>query len=72
MFKKLYYHNDKAYLINRKIPHHNFKIGEEIKYEFVEKYMKELKCDHVLKDQKDFIFVETIEEPEIKEVINNE
>lgn len=69
--KQLYYHNDKAYLINRRIPVHNFEKNEQINLEFVKAWMEWLGCDHVLRDQTHFMFVETIEDVEFEE-LNNE
>jgi len=71
MLKQLYYHNDKAYLINRRIPTHNFEKNGQPNLEFVKAWMEYLGCDHVLRDQTHFIFVETIEDVEFEE-INNE
>ena len=72
MLKQLYYHNDKAYLINRRIPTHNFEKNKQINLEFVKAWMEYLGCDHVLRDQTHFIFVETIEDVEFEELSNNE
>lgn len=69
--KQLYYHNDKAYLINRRIPVHNFEKNKQINLEFVKAWMEWLGCDHVLRDQTHFMFVETIEDVEFEE-LNNE
>ena len=71
MLKQLYYHNNKAYLINRRIPVHNFEKNKQINLEFVKAWMEWLSCDHVLRDQTHFMFVETIEDVEFEE-LNNE
>lgn len=72
MFKQLYYHNDKAYLINRRIPSHNFEKKGHLHMDVVKAWMEWLGCDHVLKDQKHFIFVETIQDIEFEEINNGE
>ena len=66
--KQLYYHNDKAYLINRRIPVHIFEKNNQINFEFVKAWMEWLGCDHVLRDQTHFIFVETIKDIEGEEI----
>lgn len=71
MFKQLYYHNNKAYLVNRRIPTHNFEKNGELNLDFVKAWRDYLRCDHVLRDQSHFIFVETIDDVEFEEV-NNE
>ena len=68
MFKQLYYHSDKAYLINRKIPTHNFEKDGQLNLDFVKEWMEWLGCDHVLRDQTHFIFVETIEDTKFEEL----
>ena len=40
--------------------------------EVVKAWMEWLGCDHVLKDQKHFIFVETIQDIEFEEINNGE
>jgi hypothetical protein len=72
MFKQLYYHNDKAYLVNRRIPTHNFEKKGELNLDFVKAWMGWLGCDHVLRDQTHFIFVETIQDIEFEEINNGE
>lgn len=71
MFKQLYKHNDKLYLINRKIPVDYFIKEGTIHMDFVKCWRDWLKCDHVLKLQTHFLFVETVEDIEFEE-INNE
>lgn len=66
--KQLYYHNNKAYLINRRIPVHNFEKNKQVNLEFVKAWMEWLGCDHVLRDQTHFIFVEKIEDIEFEEL----
>lgn len=68
MLKQLYYHNNKAYLINRRIPVHNFEKNKQVNLEFVKAWMEWLGCDHVLRDQTHFIFVEKIEDIEFEEL----
>jgi len=70
--KQLYYHNNKAYLVNRKIPVHNFEKNGQIHLDFVKAWMEHLRCDHVLRDQTHFIFVETIEDIEFEQVNHGE
>jgi len=71
MFKQLYKHNDKLYLINRKIPIDYFTKEGTTHMGFVKCWRDWLKCDNVLKLQTHFLFVETIEDIEFEE-INNE
>jgi hypothetical protein len=66
--KQLYYHNNKAYLINRRIPVHNFEKDGRVHLDFVQAWRDYLGCDHVLRDQTHFIFCETIEDVEFEEV----
>jgi len=66
--KQLYYHNNKAYLINRRIPIHTFEKNNQINFEFVKAWMEWLGCDHVLRDQTHFMFVETIKDIEGEEI----
>ena len=70
MFKQLYYHGDKAYLVNRRIPVHNFEKNNKVELDFVKAWMEYLGCDHVLRDQTHFMFVETINDIEFEEVKN--
>ena len=70
MFKQLYYHGDKAYLVNRRIPVHNFEKDGGVVLDFVKAWRDYLGCDHVLRDQTHFIFVETIQDIEIEELTN--
>lgn len=66
--KQLYYHNDIAYLIKRRIPHHNFQ-GENAK-KMVKAWMEYLDCDNVLQNPTHYLFVELIPEVEFEEVEN--
>jgi len=69
MFSKLYYNNDKAYLINRSMPISKFERSGKLNMDMVKKCRDWIGCDHVLKTQTHFLFVETIEEVEFEEVI---
>ena len=69
MLRQLYYRNDKAYLIKRRIPVHNFEKNEKLDLDFVKMWRDYLGCDHVLRDQTHFIFVETIQDIEHEEII---
>jgi len=64
--KQLYYHNNVAYLIKRKIPHHNFQ-GESAK-KMVKAWMEFLDCDNVLQNSSHYLFVELIPEVEFDDV----
>ena len=67
MFRKLYYKDDKAYLIIRSMPIHNFERQGKINMDIVKECRDWLKCDHVLKTTSHFLFVETIKDAEIVE-----
>jgi len=59
--KELYRHNDKLYVILRRLPHHSFtKKNGDIVLEVVGMWKDYLGADHVLKDQTHFIFCETV------------
>tara|TARA_B100000287_G_C20473974_1_gene718372 strand:- start:640 stop:858 length:219 start_codon:yes stop_codon:yes gene_type:complete len=69
MFNEIKFHNDKAYVVKRRLPVHNFvfKSGQ-IEMQAVKMYMEHINCDHVLRDQSRgdaFLFCETIQEAEI-------
>jgi len=59
--------NDSLYLIRRVIPEHMFTFNKKLELDAVKQYRDHLECDHVLRDQNIFIFVETIEEAKIDE-----
>jgi hypothetical protein len=73
MFKELYNHNGKMFIIKRKIAIHNFiKKGDErvtedgIKY--VQAWRDLLICDHVLQTPTDFLFCNKVDDVEGEEV----
>jgi hypothetical protein len=70
MWGELYYHNEKVFSIIRKVPIHNFIKKNEIDMNVVKNCRDWLKCDHVLKTQTHFLFVEKIEDVEFEEVKN--
>jgi hypothetical protein len=69
--KQLYYHGDKMYIFNRRIKIERFKARGEVDLEFLSKFRDHIKCDHVLRDQTHFLFVNTIEEVEFENVEDN-
>ena len=72
MFSKLYYNNDKAYLINRTMPIHNFERDGKLNMEIVKECRDWLECDHVLKTKTHFLFVVTVEDVDFDEVIEDD
>ena len=68
MLAQIYYRNGNAYLIKRKIPVHNFEKNEQLDLDFVKMWCDYLDCDHVLRDQTHFIFVETIQDVDYEEL----
>jgi|TARA_R110002167_G_C12423783_1_gene629118 hypothetical protein len=67
--RELYKHNDKLYLIKRRIPLHNFiKRGEEVigpdGIKYVQAWRDRLMCDHVLRDQNQFMFCMNVDDVE--------
>jgi hypothetical protein len=67
--KQLYQHNDKFYIIHKKISISSFthKNGK-IELDMVKECMETLyKVDHVLRNETHFMFVETIQDAEIIE-----
>jgi len=65
----LKYVNDKAYIVKREVPTHNFqqKGTNRLNMELLAAYRDYLGCDHVLRTQTHFLMCETIEEAEIVE-----
>jgi hypothetical protein len=60
-------HNGKLYQVKRRVAEHNFTFKDKLELKAVEMYMKHIGCDHVLRDQTHFIFVETVQEAQIVE-----
>jgi hypothetical protein len=60
---------NKAYVVKREIPTHNFsqKDTNKLNMEFVKAWRDYLDCDHVLRTQTHFLFCQTIPEAEIIE-----
>lgn len=60
---------EKAYVVKREIPTHNFsqKGTNKLNMELVQAWRDYLGCDHVLRSQTHFLFCETIEEAIIVE-----
>ena len=71
--KSVYKHGDAAYHVVAQKPVHHFAktFGEQPNMEYVQMYMKWLKCDHVLNNQTHFMFCETIHDAEIVEDEND-
>lgn len=65
----LKYVNDKAYIIKREVPIHNFeqKGTNQLNMELLAAYRDYLGCDHVLRTQTHFLMCETIEDAVIVE-----
>ena len=65
----LKYVNDKAYIIKREVPIHNFeqKGTNRLNMELLAAYRDYLGCDHVLRTQTHFLMCETIEDAVIVE-----
>jgi hypothetical protein len=67
--KQLYIHNDKAYLIIRKVPIGKFGIDHHPEnMERVKMYKDWIGADHVLRNQTHFMFCETIPDIEFEEI----
>lgn len=67
--KQLYKHNDKFYIIHKKISISSFTHKDgKIELDMVKECMETLyKVDHVLRNETHFMFVETIQDAEIIE-----
>jgi outer membrane protein assembly factor BamD (BamD/ComL family) len=65
--KSVYRHGDAAYHVvaQKPIQHFAKSFTEQPNMEYVQMYMKWLKCDHVLNNQTHFMFCETIHDAEI-------
>ena len=68
MLRQLYYHNNKAFLITRKISIGCFDEKGKLNMDLVKWCRDWFGCDHVLKTQTHFLFVETIEDIEFEEI----
>jgi len=71
--KQLYRHNDKVYLILRRLAHHNVsdKHGNIIP-EMFNAWKQFLGADHVLRDSTHFIYCETVPDVEFEEIRDTE
>ena len=67
--KEIYFHNDKAYLILRRVPIHNVsdKQGNIIS-ELFNAWKEHLGADHVLKNSTHFMYCESVPDIEWEEV----
>jgi hypothetical protein len=67
--KQLYQHNDKFYIIHKKISISSFTHKDgKIELDMVKECMETLyKVDHVLRNETHFMFVETVQDAEIIE-----
>ena len=65
----LKYVNDKAYIVKREVPIHNFeqKGTNRLNMELLAAYRDYLGCDHVLRTQTHFLMCKTIEDAVIVE-----
>ena len=68
MFKELYYHNDKAFLIVRQISVGCFDKRGILDMNLVKGVRDWFECDNVLKTKTHFLFVETVEDIEFEEI----
>jgi hypothetical protein len=68
--KQLYKHDDKAYLILRRVGEWRFqrKLDEPVDMERVKMFRDWVGADHVLRDQTHFMFCETIPDIEFEEL----
>jgi hypothetical protein len=69
--KQIYIHEDKAYIILRKIGEWRFqkKLDNPIDMERVKMFRDWVGADHVLRDKTHFLFCETIEDIEWEELL---
>lgn len=67
--KQIFYNNGKAYVVLRSIPHHNLvnRDGNVIS-DLFNGWREHLGADHVLRNNTDFLFCETIPDIEWEEV----
>ena len=65
----LKYVNDRAYIVKRETPIHNFEVkgSNRLNMELCQAYRDYLGCDHVLRTPTHFLFCETIQDAEIVE-----
>jgi hypothetical protein len=64
--KYLYKHNDKLYLVIRTIPEHNFHNKDgSLNMKVLKAWRDHLGGDHVLKNNNNYLIVETIQEIKI-------
>ncbi len=68
-YRKIFKHHDKLYIIKNKAPISSF-MGEDkkIHLDLVQEMQDYFGCDHTLKTELHFLFVETIEEVEFEEL----
>ena len=71
--KELFLNNGNAYIVLRKIPHHNVmnKNGTIIPEAF-NGWKEYLGADHVLKTSNHFLYCETIKDAEFEEIVEEE
>jgi hypothetical protein len=65
----LKYVNDRAFIVKRETPIHNFEVkgSNKLNMELCQAYRDYLGCDHVLRSPTHFLFCETIQDAEIVE-----
>ena len=67
--REIFYNNDKAYIVLRKLPHHNLMDKQgRVNSELFNAWKEWLRADHVLKTQTHFLYCETIPDVEWEEV----
>lgn len=68
--KELFFNGDKAYIILRKIPHHNVtdRNGNIVSEKF-NAWKEYLGADHVLRNTTHFLYCETIPDVEFEEIV---
>lgn len=70
MITEFFRHNDKVYIVLRKIPHHNFqKKDGTVVMEAIQLWKEHTSADHVLKTPTHFVFCHTIQPVEFEEII---
>ena len=67
---KIQYFGDRPFVVKREMPIEMFALKDNVvEMRAVKMYMDYIHCNHVLKSQDKFIFVETIDDAEIIEII---
>lgn len=70
--KELFFYNDNAYLVIRKLRTSYFYKKEELNRELLNTWKDYLGAEHILKTDTHFLMVESLKEPEWTEITENE